>query len=166
MTEDPATDRLVFERPGPAHAPAYIEFFADEDASRWYGGPLRPDQAWRRLAEDVGHWHLHGFGIWMLRLRESAAVVGGCGLWHPQTWPLPELTWWLLPGARGTGLATEASRAVIDHATRFLGWQSVPTFHDDANLAAARMVERLGGVEGDRIAFPDGVERIVWHFRP
>jgi hypothetical protein len=116
MTTELSTDRLILSMPSQVDYPAYVAFYSDADASTFYGGPLRPDGAWKRLAEDIGHWSLRGFGVWSLRDRKTAETLGGCGLWHPEGWPRRELTWWLLPSARGGGLATEASVRVIDHA--------------------------------------------------
>ncbi len=98
----------------------------------------------------------------MLETRDEGRVVGGCGLWWPEGWPRHELTWWLLPGDRGSGLATEASRTVLAWAGRELGWPTVETHFDDENLAVRRLVERLGGRKIAREPFPDGIDRDVY----
>ena len=156
------TDRLTLRAPQQRDFKAYEAFFADGAASTFYGGPLRSDGAWRRLAADVGHWHLRGYGIWALEQRGSRETVGGCGLWWPSGWPRSELTWWLLPSARGHGLATEASRAAISYAYDVLTWNVVQTHMDDRNDAARRLVVRLGGNIIAREVFPDGRERDVF----
>ncbi|MEM1045503.1 MAG: GNAT family N-acetyltransferase [Pseudomonadota bacterium] len=156
------TERLVLRAPGPEDFPAYRDFFADGDASHFYGGPLRPDRAWRRLAQDVGHWHLRGYGLWIVEERSSGIVCGGCGLFHTDGWPRRELTWWLLPPARGKGYATEASRAAIIFALDHAGWEQVETHMDDRNEAARRLALRLGGTAIAREAFPDGKDRTVY----
>ena len=92
----------------------------------------------------------------------SAGFVGGAGLAHPADWPRHELTWWLMPGARGTGFATEASRAVLTWAYDTLGWPVVETHMRDENLPARRLAERLGGKRIARETFPDGVARDVF----
>lgn len=156
------TERLVLRAPDAEDFPAYAAFFADGEASHFYGGPLREDQAWRVLALDLGHWQLRGYGRWAIARRDTGAMIGGCGLWWPEGWPRSELTWWLLPSARGTGYATEASRAAIAFGYDTLGWDLVQTHMDDANRGARRLTERLGGTVIARERFPDGKERDVF----
>ncbi len=156
------TERLILRAPEAGDAAVHAAFYADAQGSGNYGGPLRPDQAWRRMAENVGHWHLRGFGLWMIQPKAGGDAVGGCGLWHPEGWPSHELTWWLMPAARGTGFATEASLAAIAWGYRALGWPDVETHMRDENLPARRLAERLGGVKVRRDIFPDGVARDVY----
>ena len=142
---------------------AYQRFYTDADASAAYGGPLSPAAAWSRLAHDIGCWHLQGFGVWALRRCEDAAVLGVCGFWQGRDWPR-ELTWWLLPEARGQGFAFEASRAVIQYAHAEFKWESVQTYCADLNEPAKALIARLGGVKIARQAFPDGEDRNVYQF--
>lgn len=141
-----------------ACAPAYQAFYTEPDASRAYGGPLTPGAAWARLASDLGSWQLQGFGVWALQRREQGDVVGVCGFWQGPGWPR-ELTWWLLPEARGAGLALEASKAAIAHAYEAWAWPEVQTYMNDNNDAARALVLRLGGMLVGRRSFPDGLER-------
>lgn len=156
------TERLVLRGPTAQDYPTYLEFFADADASSFYGGPLDPGQTWRVLAMDFGHWALRGYGRWVLESRESGKMVGCCGLWWPEGLPRSELTWWLLPEGRGRGFATEASVAVIRFGYDVLGWDLVETHMNDDNQPARRLVERLGGTVIAREAFPDGVTRNIY----
>ena len=68
----------------------------------------------------------------------------------------------MLPGARGAGLATEASRAAIAFAYDVLAWDLVETHMDDRNDAARRLALRLGGQVIARETFPDGRTRDVF----
>ena len=114
------------------------------------------------LEADLDHWHRKGFGMWLLERRENRAIVGGCGIAHPDDWPSHELTWWLMPEQRGKGYASEASRAAIAFGYDTLSWPSVETHMRDENLPARRLAERLGGEVVRRDVFPDGVARDVF----
>ncbi len=155
------TQRLVLEPPGEAGWDAYERFYTDAEASRFYGGPLTAREAWARLASDLGSWHLQGFGVWLLRRKAENDYVGTCGFWQARGW-LRELTWWLLPEARGTGLASEASVEAIRYAYEGFGWESVETMIKDENTAARALVLRLGGKKIDRRRLPDGIERNIY----
>lgn len=156
------TERLVLRAPGKDDFPAYRNFYADRRASAAYGGPLRSGLAWRKLAADIGHWSLRGFGMWSLEEKESGDTIGGCGIVWPEDWPRHELTWWIVPGARRRGYAFEASRAVIAWAYDSLGWSQIETHMNDGNQAARRLAEKLGGTIIGRDVFPDGISRNIY----
>ena len=159
------TDRLSLVPPSTAHEGTYQRFYTDAAASLAYGGPLSPGAAWNRLASDLGSWYLQGFGVWVLQRRKEQDFVGTCGFWQGKGWPR-ELTWWLLPEARGQGLAHEASCAAVAHAHRSFCWSSVETYMNDKNEPALSLVVKLGGVKTSRQLFPDGLERNVYRIPP
>lgn len=152
--------RLRLRAPEARDIETYAAFFADAEASAFYGGPLRRDQAFRALGWHLGHWLLKGTGMFMVE--HEGKTLGGCGIVHPDGWPSHELTWWLLPEGRGKGIAEEASRLVLDWAGRALGMTGVETHFNDNNTAARRLTERLGGSKIRRDSFPDGVTRDVY----
>jgi RimJ/RimL family protein N-acetyltransferase len=160
------TARLTLRAPAAGDFPVYRDFFADAAASAFYGGPLSAGLAWRRLALDIGHWALRGFGVWALVERESGRTVGGCGIVWPEGWPRHELTWWVVPAARRRGYAEEASRAAIRWACDSLGWAAVETHMKDDNEAARSLAAKLGGTVIAREVFPDGIARDVYTLPP
>lgn len=159
------TARLTLRAPSAEDFDAYRDFYADPEASAFYGGPLSAGQAWRRLAYEVGHWAMRGFGMWALVEKASGTTVGGCGIVWPEGWPRHELTWWITPAARRNGYAEEASRAAIVWACDTLGWSEVETHMRDENEAARKLAEKLGGSVVARELFPDAIERNVYAFK-
>ncbi|MEM5581548.1 GNAT family N-acetyltransferase [Roseibium sp. AS2] len=158
------TRRFLLRLPEARDFSVYRAFYGDGEASRFYGGPLRADQAWRVLAGHLGHWQLRGYGVWAIAPKGGADIIGGCGFVWPEGWPRRELTWWLMPAARGTGAAVEVSQAAIRHAYECFGWSKVETHMNDENLAARGLVRKLGGEPIAREHFPDGLERTVYGF--
>ena len=156
------TSRLRLLPPDLGSEELYRRFYTDATASKSYGGPLTPGGAWNRLASDVGAWHLQGFGVWVIQEMEGASLIGTCGFWQGLGWPR-ELTWWLVPEARGHGLAKEASLAAITCAYERWKWERVETYMQDENQEARMLVLRLGGAKIGRQQFPDGIERDVFH---
>jgi [ribosomal protein S5]-alanine N-acetyltransferase len=159
------TKRLVLLPPSAAADDLYHAFYTDAEASSWYGGPLTSAGAWARLAADLGAWHLQRFGVWVIQRRDHGDLIGACGFWQGKGWPR-ELTWWLLPAARGAGFAHEASLAAVAHAHDVFGWPLVETYMNDDNKAARALVHRLGGLRTDRRSFPDGIDRDVFRIPP
>jgi [ribosomal protein S5]-alanine N-acetyltransferase len=156
------TDRIGLVPLGIRCEEPYDRFYTDRTSSSAYGGPLSSAAAWNRLASDIGCWQLQGFGVWAIEQNTEKDIGGVCGFWQGKGWPR-ELTWWLLPEARGKGLALEASVAAIRYAYNEFGWNQVQTYMNDANDLARALVTRLGGVKLSRQTFPDGLERDVFH---
>ena len=160
------TERLILRAPSLADFETYVRFYADAEASSFYGGPMTAAQAWRKLAYDLGHWALRGFGIWALAERQGGQTIGGCGIVWPEGWPRHELTWWIVTPARRKGYAEEGSRAVINWAKQALGWTQVETHINDRNEAARRLAAKLGGLVVARELFPDGLGRDIYSILP
>ena len=72
-----------------------------------------------------------------------ATVIGGCGF-DMRDGPAPEIGYWL--GARywGKGYATEAVRALIDHAFTDLGHKALQSSVRVTNPASRRVLEKCG----------------------
>ena len=157
--------RILLRAPAAMDFPVYKRFYADPGASRFYGGPLTPDLAWRKLAYDLGHWALRGYGMWSIIEKASDTMIGSCGIVWAEGWPRHELTWWITPTRRRQGYALEASRAAIDWAHDSLGWPELETHMNDENAPARALVQKLGGIQTARIRFPDGLVRTVYSFR-
>lgn len=75
---------------------------------------------------------------------DPRTVVGGCGL-HARVGPAAlEIGYWVRAGHTGRGHATAASSALVDAAFGLAGIERVELHHDEANLASARVPEKLG----------------------
>lgn len=155
------TERLRLLPPSPDCFDTYERFYTDADASEMYGGPIGREQVWARLKADLGSWHLLGFGVWVIQLKSDDSYVGSCGFWQGKDWPT-ELTWWVIPEARGQGIATEASKVVLLHAYNEFKWNKVETYMNDENSAARSLVEKLGGLKTRRQIFSDGLGRDIY----
>ena len=85
-----------------------------------------------------------GYGMNALILKETGAAIGVCGLTLKPYLPCPDIGFAVLEQFRGHGYATEAARAVIDHAAKVLGIQRLAAVRFPDNERSARVLERLG----------------------
>ncbi|MEO0854615.1 MAG: GNAT family N-acetyltransferase, partial [Cyanobacteria bacterium J06648_11] len=69
-----------------------------------------------RLAEMLTHWRDRNFGVWMVHNRRSGRAIGYCGLRFLPEFDAVELLYAFHPLAWGCGLASEASRTILDWA--------------------------------------------------
>jgi RimJ/RimL family protein N-acetyltransferase len=138
------TERLILRAWREEDLDAFAEFWAHEATANFVGGVCGRGDAWRRLALQIGHWVLRGYGGWALEEKGSRRWVGYSGLWYPEGWPEPELMWSLAADAQGRGFATEAARRVRDFAYGELGWTTLISCIAVANLPSQRVAGRLG----------------------
>ena len=78
---------------------------------------------------------------WLVTLDD--APIGGCGLAQLDG-PAPDLGYWLGVAYWGSGYATEAARAVIDHAFAALGYAALQAGARVTNPASRRVLEKCG----------------------
>jgi RimJ/RimL family protein N-acetyltransferase len=140
------TSRLVLRQFRESDWDAYARMSADEEVMRYIGTGTRltRDEAWRSIANFLGHWQLRGYGMYAIESRETGELVGRAGIHDPPGWPAFELGWLLAREHWGRGYATEAARAVRDHAFGALGRQRISSFIRHGNERSARVAERIG----------------------
>jgi RimJ/RimL family protein N-acetyltransferase len=138
------TERLVLRGPEMCDFEPLVEFYADEQRSTGFGGPIKREEAWRWFATNIGHWAIHGYGFWTVTT--DSKVCGIVGLWFPEGWPEPELGWVMFQNAEGKGYAAEAALAVRAHAYDSLGFPTLTSLIVPDNSRSIRLAERLGCV--------------------
>lgn len=137
------TDRLLLREYRQTDFDAFADFYASP-RSRFVGGPMPRELAWRAMAVHLGHWALQGFGFWAVEARDTGAFCGHVGLWHPEGWPEPEVGWVLMGGAEGRGIAREAAEAARRYAYRSLHWQTAISMIDPDNSRSITLARRMG----------------------
>jgi RimJ/RimL family protein N-acetyltransferase len=73
----------------------------------------------------------------------DGTIIGGCGI-HVMSGPDPELGYWIGVPHWGRGYATEAARALIDHAFGALGCERLAGRARVSNPASRRVLEKCG----------------------
>lgn len=137
-------------------------FFADP-ISAFYGGPCPREEAWRKFAVYSGHWLLRGYGPWALQEKSSGAFVGLSGLWYPEGWIEPEITWALVPGAHGKGYATEGARRALRAAYEDFGWRTAVSVVSVNNAASQAVALRLGATLEQAVNYRHGPALLYRH---
>jgi RimJ/RimL family protein N-acetyltransferase len=148
----------------PDHAP-YARLMSDAETSRYIGGPLTTDDAWRKMAAIIGHWTLRGYGSWALEAKDDRAFIGYVGPWFPYGFPEPEIGWSLLAAYHGQGYATEAARCAREYAYRVFGWRTAISIIAEGNTASERVAQRLGAVR-ERTLEIRGMSAGIWRHPP
>jgi RimJ/RimL family protein N-acetyltransferase len=75
--------------------------------------------------------------------RDDGRIVGGCGVGTLRA-DGPEIGYWIGVPYWGTGYATEAARALVDHAFGELGYEELHAGARVTNPASRRVLEKCG----------------------
>ena len=140
------TARLTLRAPEAADFEVFAPFVMS-DRARFIGGGADKGigHAWRVLAIITGHWHLRGWGTFVLVDKATGRPLGSAGPWMPGDWPEPELGWTIwTPEAEGRGYAFEAVTALRRHAYGDLGWPTAVSYIDARNDRSIALARRLG----------------------
>jgi len=150
------TERLILRPPTVADVPA-MAAYSDSPRAVYTGGSQGPVRAWLQSASTLGHWHIRGFGLWAVTLRESGEMIGLVGPFYPDGWPETEVGWLLFDGYEGRGYAFEAAQAAITDARERLGWSTVVHYIAPENARSIALAERLGATHDPnaQCPFPD-----------
>jgi len=159
------SERLILRPFKEADFEPMADFYAS-DISAFYGGPCDREDAWRKFAMYPGHWTLRGFGPWALEEKSSGEFVGITGLWYPELWPAPEITWALVEAHHGKGYATEAAARSLQAAYEDFGWTTAVSVIALENEASARVAQRLGATNEGEIPFRYGSANLWRHPQP
>ena len=76
------TKRLILRGPEAVDYPDFEATFSSYRA-RFMGGPLNTYEAWMLYAAEIGHWQIHGFGMWMIHDKVTDETYGMAGGWMP-----------------------------------------------------------------------------------
>jgi RimJ/RimL family protein N-acetyltransferase len=141
------TRRLLLTPRAPRDLDAMAEMDADREVMRFVGEPQTGPEhraelaTWFDDSEDAP-----GHGGWTLRpLDEPDRYLGWVILYPLRGWePDVEIGWRLVRDAWGHGYATEAARAIMDHAFGTVGLDRVVAVLDVDNDRSRRVCEKLG----------------------
>ena len=120
------------------------------DQDEWFMAQLGGvrDEAGTRayLERNLAHWTARGFGLWMLRDRDTGAMIGRALLRHLAVDGVDEVEtgYGFLPDVWGRGLATEIARACVHIGRERLGLESVIGITAPTNTASQRVMRKAG----------------------
>ena len=144
----------------------FNQMFSDPDASRFIGGVLDNESAWRLMASYIGHFQLKGFGYCAVESKSDKKFLGSVGLWHSAPWPELELGYWFLPSAQGHGYATESCKAFLKLAFEELNNSTLVSYIHPDNLSSIHLSRKLGGIyDGDIELLNYGNHQVYRYFK-
>jgi ribosomal-protein-alanine N-acetyltransferase len=109
------------------------------------------------LDSHIASYARHGYGHYMVEIRDTDEAIGTCGLINRSFIGEIDIGFAYLPAYWSRGYATEAARAVMDHAQRILGIEGIVAVVSPHNRGSIRVLEKLGlQLAGPTRLAPDG----------
>ena len=139
------TERLILRPVTAGDHAVLLAHWAAPDVRRFLfdGAMLSSAEITEAIEDSTRDFGRAGYGLWLIHEKDRTGVVGTAGLRPLDDLGL-EIFYSLAPGSWGHGYATEAARAVLDHALGPLGLPEVLAEVDEGNTASIAVLERLG----------------------
>ena len=146
------TERLILRPVTAGDRALLLAHWAEPDVRRFLfdGASLSADEVGAAIEDSARDFGRAGYGLWLIQEQGDTGLIGTAGL-RPLADLGPEIFYSLAPGSWGKGYATEAARAVLDHALGPLGLPQVLAEVDEGNTASIAVVERLGMTPFDAV---------------
>lgn len=156
------TDRLELWLPSRRDIGPMMAIVAHPETARYLGREATTADHFARFSRNAGSWLLYGYGSFILRERDSGALIGNAGVFH--SWrglggdfdDSPEAGWILGVHWVGRGFAHEAMTAALSWFESEHGRQRIVCLIAPGNAPSIRLSKRLGFAPLRDAAMPDG----------
>ncbi len=112
----------------------------------------------------INDYKKYGYGRWAAFLKNEMQFVGWAGLAYLPEFDEIDLGYRFLPEYWGLGIATEASRAILNYGFDSLKLRRIVAIAIKENKASIRVMEKVG-MEFDKIApYEPGSEDALWYW--
>ncbi|MFQ4141693.1 GNAT family N-acetyltransferase [Chlorogloeopsis sp. ULAP02] len=146
LIETFTTPRLTAERLQLQHLNELHRMHRDKQVMATLGGVRSDEETRLFILNNLYHWQLYGFGLWVFRNKVNNQFVGRAGLRNIDIEGKKEveLAYALMTKFWGKGLATEMGEKILKICFEVLNLQEVICFTLTTNLASQRVMEKLG----------------------
>ena len=123
---------------GLMNEPSFLRYIGDR-------GVRTLDDARRYLSEGpMASYEQHGFGGYMVELKDDGVPIGICGLLKRDTLDDVDLGFAFLPKFWLQGFATESASAVIAHELQTWGLRRIVAIAQPDNVGSIKTLEKVG----------------------
>lgn len=118
---------------------------ADPEVTRYTGdGPFESIEEATRFVLNYNHYCRHGYGRWVMTLKDSGEFIGWCGLRYNANTNEVDLGFRILRKHWSQGYATEAALASINYAFNTLGLPGLIGRAMNENKVSIHLLKKLG----------------------
>ncbi len=133
LTTDDAT--FIFEL---VNEPSFIQNIGDRNVR------TQEDAVGYIQKGPMASYAQHGFGLYLVELKDSLIPIGISGVLKRETLEHPDIGFAFLPRFWGRGYAFESAAAVMTHARTVLGLNQIAAITSPDNERSIKLLEKLG----------------------
>jgi [ribosomal protein S5]-alanine N-acetyltransferase len=143
-------DELVLRPWEPADAARVVEAYGDPAIQKWHARSMTEPEALSWVMSWSERWTAETGACWAVT--DEELLVGRVGLRTVDlTEGAGEAAYWVMPDARGRGVATRALRAATAWMFTHVGLHRIELLHSTGNQASCRVANQSGyGYEGTK----------------
>ena len=141
------TERLALRRLSPDDAEFILDLLNQPSFLRYIGdkGVRNTEEAINYIQTGpVASYEQHGFGLYLVQLKETGAAIGMCGLLKRDTLPDVDIGFAFLPEYWSRGYALESAEAVMKYGKEQFGLQRIVAITSLENESSIKLLEKLG----------------------
>lgn len=144
------TGRLVLRKPGPDDSDIIQEILSSQEQTRFLPNeaPYSPIQQSEYLKNRIEHWAQHGFGTFILCLKDDTSVkVGFAGVEYAPDPEYVDVRFGIAKEHEGLGYTTEATERLVEWVFRYTGIDKIFGVCMPDNHASKAVLKKLGMVK-------------------
>lgn len=160
------TERLVLRNITLNDKEELFELHSDPNVQKYTGEPVVEsiEDIEKAIQTRINDYEKYGYGRWATFLKNEMLFVGWAGLAYLPEFDEIDLGYRFLPEFWGSGLATEASHAILTYGFEKLALRKIIAIAMKENIASIRVMQKIG-MEFDKFApYEPGSEDAVWYW--
>ncbi|OAD92797.1 GCN5 family acetyltransferase [Aequorivita soesokkakensis] len=110
----------------------------------------------------LSSYEKHGFGPYLVSLKEEGTPIGSSGLYKRDNLDFPDVGFAFLPEFGNKGYAFESAQAVMKYASEKLKLQTVVGITLPENTSSVKLLKKLGLSEIGTYKYEDGEELLLF----
>lgn len=110
----------------------------------------------------LSSYEKHGFGPYLVTLKEDGTPIGSSGLYKRDNLDFPDVGFAFLSEFANKGYAYESAKAVMNYAAEKLKLQTIVGITLPENSASIKLLKKLGLAEIGTYKYEDGEELLLF----
>ncbi|MEM7102905.1 MAG: GNAT family N-acetyltransferase [Bacteroidota bacterium] len=161
------TERLILREMIPGDVDDMLRLHSDPEVQKYTGENIITSR--KEIKEKIKllrkqNYETHGFGRWVTILKEGMQFVGWAGVKYLPEFDEIDLGYRFLKEHWGKGIATEASKAILEYAFNDLNLNRIIAIAMLDNKASIRVIEKVGMQFYKYAPYEPGEEDVAWYY--
>ncbi|MGB5236303.1 MAG: GNAT family N-acetyltransferase [Flavobacteriaceae bacterium] len=160
------TERLLLREITLDDKEALFKLHSDPGVQEYTGEPVVEsiEAIEKAILTRINNYEKYGYGRWATYLKNGMQFVGWAGLAYLPEFDEIDLGYRLLPEYWGLGIATEASRAILNYGFDTLKLKKIIAIALKENKASIRVMEKVGMKFYKFAPYEPGSEDALWYW--